>query len=94
MHYRTDTTYDFADQNESRADRAEWALAVATDSNVEHDGGEGAELDVSDLLANVMHFCDRAGLDFESIVDRAERSYQGDSEDGPDTKRDTERFPA
>lgn len=91
--YRTDVRYDFDAQNESRADRAEWALAVATDRSGESDASE-THLDVSDLLGNLMHFCVRAGLDFDEMVASAKRAAEGDLEDGPETKRDTDRFPA
>lgn len=93
MNYRTDTPYDFDTQNESRADQAERALAVATDRNGEDDPAD-VLADVSDLLANVIHFCARAGLDWDALVGQAERAASGDLEDGPEAVRDTDRFPA
>lgn len=88
-----DYPYDFDRQNESRADLAETALIVATDRAAEDTNGEDVWTDVSDLLANIAHFCDRAGIDFHAAVDHAYHAYEGDSEDGPDTERDYDRFP-
>lgn len=92
MKYRRNKSYSITKQNESRADWAEHALAVGTDRAAERDG-EDARTDVSDLLANVRHFCDRAGIDWPGIVDHADNAYIGDSEDGPYAKRDSRRFP-
>lgn len=97
MEYRTDSRHDvFTQQNERRADQIEHALTIATDKNGEVEGevANGTYTDVSDLLASVRHFCDRAGIDFDDVDDHAERAYEGDlMEDGPKVVRDTDRFP-
>lgn len=89
MRYRIHREHDHAMPNESRADRAEHALAVSTDC-------QDPFTDLSDALANLMHFADRAGLDFSAVVEHARRAYAGDMEDGPRAVRsaDAERFPA
>ena len=92
MKYRTNTPYEFDKQNESRADRAEWALAVSTDRNGETDVGD-TYLDISDLVGNLMAFCDRTGIAWDDVCAHGERGYEGDSEDGPRAVRDTDRFP-
>jgi phosphoribosyl-ATP pyrophosphohydrolase len=91
--YRTGTTYRHDEtQNESRADLAEKALTVATDRNGEQHPSDVAT-DVSDLLAHLIHFCARAGLEWDELVGKAERAAEGDLEDGPEAARDTDRFP-
>jgi hypothetical protein len=93
--YRTNIVYDFDDQNESRADQAEWALAVATDRNGEDKLDEtGVFTDVSDLVGNLIHFCARAGLDWSDVCAHGEHAAEGDLSDGPEAKRDSDRFPA
>jgi hypothetical protein len=93
VEYRTDREYDFNDQNESRADEGEHALSVATDRNAEMDPAD-AFTDVSDLVGNLMAFCDRAGIDWQQVREHGEHAYQGDGEDGPRAQRDPARFPA
>jgi hypothetical protein len=90
--YRTNIAYDHGHQNESRADRSEWMLAVSSDRSGENEPSEVAT-DVSDALANLAHFCVRAGLDFDALVDHAKHAAIGDLEDGPEALRDTVRFP-
>lgn len=94
MKYRDALNSDrMTDPNEARADDAEFALKATTDRNGE-DEPNGVFTDVSDLLAHVVHFCARAGIDFEAVVDHAAHAAQGDLEDGPEAARDTDRFPA
>jgi hypothetical protein len=98
MRYRIGETYDPSRSNESRANQIEHALTVASDKNGEQTAADeirsGVYTDVSDLLASVRHFCDRAGIDYHDVDDHADRAYAGDiAEDGDAAKRDTERFP-
>src|SRR4051812_25993596 len=86
MRYTTGARSDH-DANESRADRGEHALAVSSDC-------QDAFTDLSDALANLMHFADRAGLDFSAVVNHARVAYAGDMEDGPRAARNAARFPA
>jgi hypothetical protein len=68
MEYRANAKYNFDDQNESRADQTERVLAIGTDRNGECDADtRGVFTDVSDLLANLRHFCDRAGIDYGEV---------------------------
>lgn len=54
-------------------DRAGWAgAALKAFRDVTHCDHEDA---VSDLLANLMHHCDRSGLSFEEELERARRNY-------------------
>jgi hypothetical protein len=68
MRYRIGETYDPSRSNESRANQIEHALTVASDKNGEQTAADeirsGVYTDVSDLLASVRHFCDRAGIDY------------------------------
>lgn len=95
MIYRTDTPYHQDErQNESRADKVEEILAKFSDHNGDsEDGTAGVFTDISDVLAHFVHFCARAGLDFDEAVDAAQRAAQGDLEDGPEAARDEDRFP-
>lgn len=90
--YRRNVRYDMREQNESRADLAEWALVVATDCNGQ-DAAQDVFLDVSDLIANLMHFCQRAGLDWDDVQEHGLNGFQGDAADGPPVQRDKQRFP-
>lgn len=96
MRYLESYEYDTNRQNESRADSVEVALRLG-DRNAEAAAGGAihgeVETDVSDLLANVIHFCARAGIAFEQCVDRATGMAEGDLEDGPEAQRDRSRFP-
>jgi|SRR3954449_9736435 hypothetical protein len=93
MRYRRNVKYDISRQNESRADMAEQALATSTDRSGET-AVEDVYLDVSDLIAHLKHFCDRAGLDWEEVYSHGEHGYEGDYGDGPYAARDYKRFPA
>ena len=80
--------------NEGRADWAEQAIVNGSDAEAQVVDEPGLVYqDVSDLLANIIHFCVRAGIDWDDVVGHAETAAQGDLEDGPETARDTERFP-
>jgi hypothetical protein len=59
--------------NATRAQLAEMALAVIED-------GQGRELAVVDLLANLMHLCDRDGFDFDVLMAAAEDHYENEVE--------------
>jgi hypothetical protein len=73
MEYRANAKYNFDDQNESRADQTERVLAIGTDRNGECDADtRGVFTDVSDLLANLRHFCDRAGIDYGEVDGHAQ----------------------
>lgn len=96
MKYRDALAHDrMTDPNEARADDVEFALKASTDKLGEREEEEphGVFTDVSDLLAHVRHFCDRAGLDYGTVDDHAYRAYLGDREDGPSVARDADRFP-
>lgn len=73
---------------EVAADLGEMALAHT------HDETGEAAVDVADLLCNLRHFCDRAGVDFDAALTRAGEYYeQNVDEAGRPAKRDTVRFP-
>lgn len=95
MKYRT--AHSLPLDNEGRADWAEQAIVNGSDAEAQdldlNEYPQTVEQDVSDLLANVIHFCIRAGLDWDSVVERAERAAVGDLEDSPETVRDADRFP-
>lgn len=68
--------------NERRADWAEEAVeAFALASRME---GEDRETQVHDLLADLRHLCDRWGLKWAKILDKALEHYVWEvEEDGP-----------
>lgn len=37
---------------------------------------DGPETSVADLLADLMHYCNQRGLDFQTLTDRANRYYR------------------
>lgn len=87
MTYRTRPGFYIGRPNERRADRAEAMLAVSTM------GLDDATLDLLYALAHLMHFCRRAGIDWDAAVEQAAGYAVSDLEDGPPVKRDTDRFP-
>jgi hypothetical protein len=95
--YRTSSRYgiDPGEHNERRADQIEHAIAVSTDKlGEDQHEPSGVYTDLSDMLASVRHFCDRAGIDYGDVDSHAQTAYEGDvNEDGGVVKRDTERFP-
>ena len=72
--------------NERRADVGATAVMAAADTtNVA--GLEPTETAISDVLADIAHFCDRCGLEPRAMFERGLRSYVGDFEDGPGAVR-------
>lgn len=67
---------DESKMNEERADHAQQAVDRLADP------GE-REVQLQDTLASLMHFADRYGLDWQEMVERSWRTYQGDIEDSP-----------
>jgi len=62
-------------------DRAEWA-AVALDTFIKHTRTD-AQSAVQDLVTDLMHLCDRSGLDFEAELERARRMYAEEAPTAP-----------
>lgn len=56
------------------AKRAEWAKK-AVDVFADECGTDGLETDIGDLITDLLHLCDREGLDHAKILDRAQRYY-------------------
>jgi len=70
------------DNNEDRADLGAMAIKrPARATNVY--SVEEAATAITDVLAYIAHFCDRAGLDPEETFRSGLQSYEGDFEDGP-----------
>jgi len=65
-------------------ERAQWAheglktYAAATGMSIEVKPDDAA----SDFLADVMHWCDRHGQDFEHLLARARNHYDAETADG------------
>jgi hypothetical protein len=72
-------------ENERRADWGEAAAMIGCPDYAI--GGNGIETDISDALANIAHFCARAGVDAQELFARGLRAASGDLEDGPEAKR-------
>lgn len=81
---------DTARINEARADLGQAAVMVGC---VDWHSDADWEAHVSDAVANVVHFCRRAGVDPDLLVESALRSAAGDLDDGPEATRDATRFP-
>jgi hypothetical protein len=62
-------------------DRSRWAEAAIHE--FQRQTGADLEDSVSDLLADLMHWCDRNGIDFDTETDRARRHYDEETEDIP-----------
>lgn len=54
--------------------RAEWARK-AVDAFAAEAGTDGLETDIGDLLIDLRHLCDKEGLDWEKIADKATRYF-------------------
>lgn len=54
-------------------DRARWA-DTAVEAFVDNTGSEPQDA-LPDLLCDLMHWCDRMGLDFNASLDRARSNY-------------------
>ncbi len=59
--------------NEERATRAENALTFYEDV---------PEANVTDLLADLRHYCDRAGIDFDGAVQDSEMHHAAEKQEG------------
>jgi hypothetical protein len=91
MTYRTKPGFYIDAQNERHADLAE--MAVAQRRTRRRSDAAGVFTDVADTLAHLIHFCRRAGIDWDAAVEKAAEYATGDLTDGPPVKRDTDRFP-
>jgi hypothetical protein len=91
--YRTDRPIDLF-SCEAKADLAEAALAAASDGEAwsSTNAADGAETDVADVLACLMHFCDRAGISFATATNKAQAFYSDEAEEYGAADRDGERF--
>jgi len=73
----------------TNADRSRWADdAVLVHAAATRSEGEGAETKLSDLLANLRHWADDAGLDFDKASLRGEANYLAELEESPEEKID------
>lgn len=80
--------------NEERADWAEEALETFCDTTGVRPENDGLDTCIADLLCDLMHLCDRYGLDFDYLADhgrghwREETSEkESDGDLGPPCKR-------
>lgn len=74
--------WDAENPNEARADYGEAAVCVVarqTNTYVR----EEAHTSIVDVMAYMLHFGDRFGLDARDVIESAWISYEGDFEDGP-----------
>ena len=71
--------------NRERAHHAYRALAGTVSSNPYVDREDHAT-SVSDFLADLMHFCDRFGVDFEAALMRAETHYLAELDEEAERK--------
>lgn len=65
-------------------DRAEWARA-AVDVFAEKTGldksGDDLDTMIGDLIADIMHLCERDGLDFEQVLHRGKMYFEEERND-------------
>ena len=66
------------DPEEMNDKRADWAASAIDDFGQQT--GTDLEDAVSDLLADLMHWCDRNGQDFEHELRRARQHYEAETE--------------
>jgi hypothetical protein len=83
--------HEFGIANEVRANRGQAAVMVGCPDYAI--GKNGIDTDVKDALSNIVHFCRRAGIDVQSVFDRALFAAEGDLEDGDEAERDAVNFP-
>ncbi len=59
-----------------------------SDKNYDYPGEleDGMRLDITDVMADLLHLADRYGLDHDELLSKATDSYAGDMEDGPRVK--------
>ena len=65
------------DPDRLNEDRSSWAGAAIT--TFIHVTGTDEEDAVADLLADLIHYCDRKGTDFETALDRARGHYEAET---------------
>jgi hypothetical protein len=66
------------DPDNQNHDRAEWARAgveAMADQTGVLRAGDGMEEAIHDLLGNLMHLCDREGIDFNNVLIDARECY-------------------
>lgn len=66
--------------NEDRAARIDEVREAYWDARGEEE--DDAEEFVADLLADIMHFCDREGVDFQARLRAAEINHEAEFEEG------------
>ena len=72
------------DAQEDNTVRAQFAaLAVRAFADRVCPGGEEIETLIGDLLANLMHLCDAAGIDFDDRLRNGRRHYDAEVHDEP-----------
>jgi hypothetical protein len=69
--------------NEDRANTGQKAVDRFSDRNYRYDGEPGLRSDITDVMADLLHLGERYGLEPLDLLDKARRSFDGDSEDGP-----------
>lgn len=62
--------------NDNRAAWAATALNAFADVTMMNTAGEDGETILGDLLADLMHWCDRNGVDFNDMLERARDHYE------------------
>ena len=73
----------------TNADRSRWADdAVLVHAAATRSEGEDAETKLSDLLANLRHWADDVGLDFDKASLRGEAHYLAEVEESPEDQID------
>lgn len=63
-----------SDPTEANNNRARWA-AHSVHAYAKHMSSEDVEMAISDLIGDVIHLCDAAGLDFDDIVHTGYRNH-------------------
>lgn len=70
----TDGELNYEDAVADNNLRAGWA-ALALLAHTERVGSDEMENDIADLVANLMHLCDGVGIDFDTVLNKAEYHY-------------------
>lgn len=84
MNTITNLPPDPENQNDDRAVWANTAVNAFADITRMRTAGEDDRTILHDLLANLMHWCDRRDVDFDDVLADARDSYAEETEGQPD----------
>lgn len=80
---------EYANENDERTpeDRKDYISEVFSVTIYGDDPGEGGEIGVTDLLADLMHYCRLEKIDFQLALAMAENHFYEEVKENEDSKR-------